>query len=317
MLRFSHQAPPVPTMRTTALATAVLAATAQVASALSWGKTEYLMVFGDSYTTTGYNISAGINSPTPGWTSSNGWNWVQYLGSTFNVTATKVYNLAYGGAVTSNKLVTPYLPTVINFDQQTQQFLKYLTPPPAEAPWSGTNTLFAVWIGINDVGNSWYWNNVTQAGFHSTIMDTYFTQLSLLYAKGARSFLLLTVPPIQRAPLFIQQGPSSVQGVETSVKDYNKQLAQRAKKFAQTNRGSSVQVYDTSKVFNTLLNNADELGYVNVTGYADPYANGVSGTTYQAEGYAPVSSYFWLNSLHPVWPVHAQLAHGISTFLST
>ena len=136
-------------------------------------------------------------------------------------------------------------------------------------------------------------------------MDTYFTQLSLLYGKGARSFLLLTVPPIDRAPLFYAQGRTVTNGVSASVKDYNKQLAQRAKKFAATNRGSSVLVYDTSKVFNTILNNADELGFVNATGYADPYANGTPSQTTQVDGYAPVSSYFWLNSLHPGFAVHA------------
>ena len=58
---------PLYTMRVTSLVTVALAVTVQAASALTWGKTDYLFVFGDSYTTTGYNISAGINSPTPGW----------------------------------------------------------------------------------------------------------------------------------------------------------------------------------------------------------------------------------------------------------
>jgi hypothetical protein len=43
---------------------------------LTWKTTDYMFVFGDSYTTTGYNISAGVNSPTPGHTSSNGPNWM-------------------------------------------------------------------------------------------------------------------------------------------------------------------------------------------------------------------------------------------------
>lgn len=37
-----------------------------VASAIPWNATEYMFVFGDSYTTDGYNISAGVNSPSPG-----------------------------------------------------------------------------------------------------------------------------------------------------------------------------------------------------------------------------------------------------------
>lgn len=68
---------------------------------LTWGTTKFLFTFGDSYTTTGFNISAGVDSPVPGFvgarcptayhpsshafcsakqTSSNGPNWVQFLG---------------------------------------------------------------------------------------------------------------------------------------------------------------------------------------------------------------------------------------------
>jgi hypothetical protein len=38
-------------------------------SALTWRTTKFLFVFGDSYTTTGFNISAGIDSPVPGFVS--------------------------------------------------------------------------------------------------------------------------------------------------------------------------------------------------------------------------------------------------------
>ena len=64
------------------LSTAALTALAlSLADAkLTWADTKYMIVFGDSYTTNGYNISAGIDSPVPGFTSSNGPNWVGFLG---------------------------------------------------------------------------------------------------------------------------------------------------------------------------------------------------------------------------------------------
>jgi hypothetical protein len=52
-----------------ALATSLLSV--PVASASPWNATEYLFVFGDSYTSDGYNISAGINSPDLGYVSVN------------------------------------------------------------------------------------------------------------------------------------------------------------------------------------------------------------------------------------------------------
>ncbi|KAF8743159.1 PFU (PLAA family ubiquitin binding), partial [Rhizoctonia solani] len=253
-------------------ALSLLLAFSRSTSALTWGSTKYFFVFGDSYTTTGYNVSAGINSPTPGWTSSNGPNWVQYLGGTYNVTDTKVYNLAYGGATTDSKLVTPYLPTVQSFVDQ---------------------------------GNSWWWNNVTQAGFHQTLLDRYFSQVDELYKRGARSFLFLNVPPLERAPLFIEQGATTVKAVMASTDDFNKQLAQRVKQFQKTYKGlGQVTLYDAHKTFNVQLDNANVLGFVNVTGYNTAYQNGTPGSTYQIARSKPVSSYFWLNSLHPTFGVH-------------
>ncbi|KAB5595461.1 Phospholipase A-2-activating protein [Ceratobasidium theobromae] len=290
--------------RTTTILSSVLAASSCV-SALTWGSTKYLFVFGDSYTTTGYNVSAGIDSPVPGWTSSNGPNWVQYLGDVYNVTDTKVYNLAYGGATTDSKLVTPYLPTVQSFVDQVSLFKNYFSPPPFAAQWSSDNSLFAVFIGINDVGNSWSWNNVTQAGFHKTVLDRYFSQVDDLYNQGARSFLFINVPPLERAPLFVEQGATTVKAVKAATSDFNKQLAQRVKQFQKTYKNlDQITLYDAHKMFNVQLDNAEVLGFVNITGYNTAYQNGTPGSTYQVAGSKPVSSYFWLNSLHPTFVVH-------------
>lgn len=148
-------------------------------------------------------------------------------------------------------------------------------------------------------------------------MDRYFAQVEKLYASGARSFLFLSVPPIDRAPQFIEGGTNSTRQVASSIKDYNTQLSQRINTFKRTHRGlGQVTTFDTGKVFNALLDNAESLGFVNATGYADPYQNGTPGQTDQIAPYAPVSSYFWLNTLHPLYTIHYALAHAISTTLS-
>src|ERR1700744_2773949 len=88
-------------------------------------------------------------------------------GGTYNVTDTKVFNLASGGATIDAALVAPFEPTVlyvtrivgeklINTDNrsivdQVTHFNEFLAPKPAGAEWNGNNSLFAVWIGINDV----------------------------------------------------------------------------------------------------------------------------------------------------------------------
>ena len=39
---------------------------ASVQALVPWNETKFVFAFGDSYTTDGFNISAGVNSPVPG-----------------------------------------------------------------------------------------------------------------------------------------------------------------------------------------------------------------------------------------------------------
>ncbi|TFK36385.1 hypothetical protein BDQ12DRAFT_755528 [Crucibulum laeve] len=300
----------------------LLLTTSLTTAKLAWKDTKFLFTFGDSYTTDGnyligFNISAGVDSPVPGFTSSNGQNWVQFLGGTYNVTDTKVFNLASGGATIDAALVPPFLPTVLSIVDQVSQFKQFLAPKPLGAQWQSSNSLFAFWIGINDVGNSFGWTNITQPLFYAVLMNRLTTQLEELYDNGARSFLFLTVPPTDRAPLFLQQGPKVVAKLRPFVASYNQQLRTTVTRFQTRHKDINLAtVFDTQPVFNALLDNAKTLGFSNSTGWCEAYENGTPQLTTQVPPCAPVSSYFWLNSLHPLFTVHNSLAHALSTTLS-
>ncbi|TFY64941.1 hypothetical protein EVG20_g5771 [Dentipellis fragilis] len=249
--------------------------------------------------------------------SSNGPNWVHALTQTYNATDIKLFNLAFGGATIDSKLVTPYLPTVLSIVDQVSQFNGILASKPDGAKWSSDNSLFAFWIGINDVGNSYAWTNITQSGFHQVLMNRLFGQVESLYERGARSFLFLTVPPTNRAPLIIEQGPSAASAITAALKDYNTKLSESVKAFqAKHHDLDQVTVFDTQPIFNALLDNPHTFGYVNTTGFCDAYQNGTPNTATQIAPCAPVSSYFWLNTLHPLFTVHDVVARAISTTLS-
>lgn len=66
------------------------------------------------------------------------------------------YNYAYGGATIDASLVTPYEPTVLSMTDQVNQFLNSVANKPATAPWTSADSMFSFWIGINDIGNSYY-----------------------------------------------------------------------------------------------------------------------------------------------------------------
>ncbi len=124
----------------------------------------FLDLSGDSYSQTGFNISGPLpnsanpigNPPFPGYSATGGANWVGYLTATNNNSLLYTYNYAYGGATINATLVAPYEPTVLSVVDQVNQFLTTVASKPPSTPWTSANSLFSIWIGVNDIGNSYY-----------------------------------------------------------------------------------------------------------------------------------------------------------------
>lgn len=83
--------------------------------------------------------------------------------------------------------------------------------------------------------------------------------------------------------------------MQTLISQYNTQLNLAVNNFQirHQNTTRDAIIFDTQKVFNALLDNADALGYVNITGWCSAYENGIGGfgLNTQVEGCAPVASY--------------------------
>jgi hypothetical protein len=152
---------------------------------------------GDSYSQTGFNIALTkpssanpLGNPAyPGYTTSGGPNWIGYIVKNYIINS---YNFADGGATVNASLVKPYKPTVKSLIDQVKLFSDSIANKPSYAKWTNGTAVFMVWLGVNDVGNSYSSANVTP--LLGKIMDSYFTQLDILYVAGARIFALLNVP---------------------------------------------------------------------------------------------------------------------------
>lgn len=155
---------------------------------------------GDSYSQTGFNVASTKPSSTnplgnpayPGYTSSGGPNWIGYLVKNYNATLLYSYNFADGGATVNASLVKPFKPTVKSFIDQVKLFSDSIAKKPSYANWMDETAVFMVWLGVNDVGNSY--SSADETALLGKIMDNYFSQLEILYNTGARTFALLSVP---------------------------------------------------------------------------------------------------------------------------
>jgi phospholipase/lecithinase/hemolysin len=273
---------------TLALATTSLAAASTTNGTTSWSgwpNVRHLFVFGDSYTQTGFDPKASQPSPSnpfgnppyPGWTSSNGPNWLGFLTTLYNHSTILTYNLASGGATVDSALVAPYAPTVLSLKDQIQnQFLPIYSSHPSTAPWTSTSSLFAFFIGINDVGNAWYQPNAST--IYSSIFSTYATLLRQVYATGARNFLFLNVPPVNLSPLITNQNDD---GYATEyegrvIADWNTRLGDMTTQFEAEYPDITVFIHDTNALFKKIIKDPGALeqtqGLRNVSGFCKAYA---------------------------------------------
>ncbi|CZR50254.1 related to cellulose-binding GDSL lipase/acylhydrolase [Phialocephala subalpina] len=270
-------------------------------SAASASAFEYLISFGDSYSQTGFSITGTkpsaanpIGNPTfPGYTTTNGDNWIDFLITQYNTSLILSYNFAYGGATTDASLVAPYESTVLSLIDQVSQFSTNIASKPSYAPWTSSNALFATWMGVNDVGNAW--SNSSWPTLSQEIIDRYFSQMQILYNAGARNFLFLTVPPIQKTPLVLAESTAVQTQEGAAVVTYNQLLQVGVDAFKKNNTGITAYVYDTTTPFNTAIDNP--------TAYGAPDA-----TCYNGDGV----SCLWFNNYHPGQAIHKLVAAGIA-----
>ncbi|KAL1744888.1 SGNH hydrolase-type esterase domain-containing protein [Schizophyllum fasciatum] len=266
-------------LRASLLASALCAASAM-------GQT-YWFSFGDSYTQTWFDPAGALpsaanpigNPPFPGWTAAGGENWLTYLTAHLNTSLVLTYNYAYGGATTDAALVAPYEASVLSFVDQVGEFATGAGQRPPETPWEGARALFSVWIGVNDIGNSYYLDG-DRGEFSDTLLARDYEMVEKLYESGARNFLFLNVPAIERSPLMLAQDESARTLEAAVIAAHNEKLAARVAAFAAEHEGVTTWVWDAYAVFSEVLDDLEGFGF---NGNASGYGEG----------------YFWGNDYHP------------------
>lgn len=152
-----------------------------------------------------------------------------------------IYDYAISGAVCDNTTVTSsraginqtQVPTFLADHRWTsnETGLPALHNPPSE-------TVYAVWIGTNDVGNAgWLTDTQQPRGLPLTYKtDCVFAQLDELYAAaGARSFVVMNLAPLDLLPQYAlpENGGVEVSRFWTDKLVYNDNITQISEKMRQ------------------------------------------------------------------------------------
>lgn len=268
---------------------------------LAAADTGYFITFGDSYSQTGFEINGTHpsaanplgNPALPGYTASGGLDWVGFEVTEYNASLLLSYNLAYGGATVDASLVAPYADTVLSFVDQVGEFSQSLASKPDWAPWTSDNALVGVWIGVNDIGNSFWLSNVTDV--LDAVTTRYFELLQVTYDAGVRNFVLLTAPPTDQTPVMLENDASSEASLVSAIATYNDFVSSKLDTFKSSNSDVSAWLVNTSVPFYEAINNP--------TAYGAPNA-----TCYNADGV----SCLWFNDYHPGVAIQGLVAKAVA-----
>ncbi|KAJ5569699.1 uncharacterized protein N7459_009129 [Penicillium hispanicum] len=264
---------------------------------------------------------AKIHSSQTG-TAEGGPNWVEYLtkcglkpGLTSPRTCAKqLWDFAFAGADISTVYTPAHHNFIVPLVNQVAQFQKY-GHSVLSATLRAEESLIAIWIGINDVGDSAKYS-VDFPTFYANLTRTLFDSVDQLYELGYRSYLFMNLPPLDRRPGNV--GSSSPSPNATQVAWYNAALAGRAEEFGREKKGVEVRVFDAHARLIEILDHPGQYGIVNTTSFCAGYDQPDIAVKYQEYGCpTPLDTYFWFNSGHMTSRVHRILAAELDEWLES
>lgn len=193
----------------------LLCATAAAAASVSGlRKLSNLVTFGDSYTDEGrlnyiFNHNAlpppGQLLPVNNQTSVGGYAWPRLVAQK---TGAKLYDYAVAGGMCSNNVTQHYLgningpfPSILDYEVpafKTDLGYKGLYPDRR-----ADNTVYALWIGTNDLGiDGFLGEEQVQGATITDFVECVWKAFDGVYKLGGRQFVLLNVLPLQLSPMY-------------------------------------------------------------------------------------------------------------------
>lgn len=301
----------------------------------SFDNIEAVFSFGDSWTSHGHKVCPDYNDTDaynparvgyPGFTFSNGPNWMGFLTHVFNRSAIHLYDLAVAGTTVDYNAVRGLggwdlkhgVSHLFGPEQGGGNMTHCQYMPSNIDP---NTSLLSVFFGMNDILGCWDGNNhcnIFQPPINQ-IFQSYSQSLTELYDGGARNFLLLNAPPTD--PLAALDLPSNDDETKARTKasklfnEVHHRLAEHVRRFPGATvfevdvYGLMLKVYEDPK---SVPYTAD---YRDLTGSCEHYGpqifqEGIEVTKAMVDdcGGLKPDDYLWNGAAHTTWPFHKAIA---------
>ncbi|KAG2201341.1 hypothetical protein INT47_001429 [Mucor saturninus] len=242
----------------------------------NYDKINTIISFGDSYTTR-YLDMKSLSYACRNCTSAGGPNWVIYLTDTTNWIS---WDFAYNSAPINNSIVNqsykltrereregknanPLLRRVIDVSTQVRDLYPKIFVSPTEEisaivaskykdmMRTPESTLTTIWVGINDIDLTYDYADTD--ALDSKIMQVYQVLIDELINEGVHQFMLINVPPIDRAPMWHNTRNENL--IRSRVRGYNEKLKIMIEGLKKSHPKDTFFEYDAWSYFNMLMDN--------------------------------------------------------------
>ncbi|KAL1741299.1 hypothetical protein HDZ31DRAFT_45745 [Schizophyllum fasciatum] len=156
----------------------------------------------------------------------------------------------------------------------------------AAKEWTSENALFVTWVGINDCAFA-STRDAREAAFQQL-----FAAQDELYRAGARNFLFIDVPHINRSPAV----PLSHKDKSERYDEWNEMLLAHARQFAVAHPDATILLFSSARTLDRILDDPDVFGFP-AGDVREPFGS------------------IWRDQLHPTGAVHDIFAMDIAEFL--
>ncbi|KFY33462.1 hypothetical protein V494_07603 [Pseudogymnoascus sp. VKM F-4513 (FW-928)] len=281
-----------------------------------FSKIKKTFIFGDSWSRIGFEVTKTQPSDSnpfgnTGSTSSNGLNWVHYMTSTYNSSLFWTYDFALSGATIDGDIVTGSTGRDVDGELNDGFLPAYGSQ---EGFFDETNSLFVIWIGINDLVNSYLGDDV-----HPALFIRLRELVNDMHEAGARQFVFINAPPLERSPRVTGSSANAtrVPAMTAAVADYNKRMLQLANAVNHDLAYTTVFHFDVYTLMDTVISRPSRFaltaGYKDTLSYCSAYQDGTDEVDTKLDDCEFASNeYLWLNNLHPTQPFHQLVAKKVT-----
>lgn len=190
----------------------------------------------------------------------------------YNQSSLLTYNFAYSGATVDKSLID----CTLDVDSQIHDgFLPvYGSGSDSKFPdvWEPSTSLFGIFIGINDVRKTY---DGDWATINAKVFKAYSGLVEELYKAGARNFLFLNVPPVDRSPSGIALSDDLRKAYAQDIAAFNKGVLNIATSLSNKHADATVFHYDAHTLFSDVLDDPSKYpetaSYKKLTEYCKKY----------------------------------------------